>query len=116
MDRINEMLTRLSELSEGEMSDLEGTILSEFKTVEQQEPTAEIVETMTALDDALDAVRGEQTSRASMHQELAAKAAEASARVQEIVEVPLDELNALWDEAKRDLDAHRGGAVGSPAL
>jgi len=92
VDRINEMLTRLSELSEGDMSDLEGSILSEFKTVEQQEPTAEIVETMTALADALDAVRGEQTSRATLHQELAAKAAEASARVQEIVEVPLDEL------------------------
>jgi ATP diphosphatase len=29
--------------------------------------------------------------------------------------VPLDELNALWDEAKRDLDGRRKGAVGSPA-
>jgi ATP diphosphatase len=29
--------------------------------------------------------------------------------------VPLDELNRLWDEAKRDLDAGRKGAVGSPA-
>jgi ATP diphosphatase len=29
--------------------------------------------------------------------------------------VPLDELNALWDEAKRDLDGRRKAAVGSPA-
>jgi hypothetical protein len=98
VDRINEMLTRLSELSEGDMSDLEGTILSEFKTVEQQEPTADVVETMTALADALDAVRGEQTSRAALHQELTAKAAEASARVQEIVEVPLEELKGDEEE------------------
>jgi ATP diphosphatase len=29
--------------------------------------------------------------------------------------VPLDELNRLWEEAKRDLDAGRKGAVGTPA-
>lgn len=98
MDRINEMLTRLSELSEGEMSDLEGTILSEFKTVEQQEPTTDVVDAMTALADALDAVRGEQTSRAALHQELAAKAAEASARVQQANEVPLEEVSTEDEE------------------
>lgn len=81
MDRIKEMLDQLSELSEGEVADLEGLILSEFETVEKQEPSQQVVESMTLLADALDAVRSEQTSRAAMQQELAAAAAEAASRV-----------------------------------
>lgn len=83
MDRITEMLGRLSALSEGEMSDLEGTIIAEFETVEQQEPTAEIVDTMTALADALDAVRSEQSQRLQNQDALAAKAAEQSSRIRQ---------------------------------
>jgi hypothetical protein len=81
VDRIKEMLDQLSELSEGEVADLEGLILSEFETVEKQEPSQQVVETMTLLADALDAVRSEQTSRVAAQQELAAAAAEAASRV-----------------------------------
>ena len=60
MDGIKEMLDRLSDLDEGQLSDLESKIICEFETVEKQEPTAQVVDSMTALADALDAVRGEQ--------------------------------------------------------
>lgn len=81
MDRIKEMLDRLSELDEGQMADLESSILSEFETVEKQEPSADVVAAMTALADALDSVRTEQASRSAAASELAAKAAELSSRI-----------------------------------
>jgi hypothetical protein len=81
VDGIKEMLDRLSELDEGQLSDLESKIISEFETVEKQEPTAQVVDSMTALADALDAVRGEQTSRVSAQKELQQRAAEATSRV-----------------------------------
>jgi hypothetical protein len=81
VDGIKEMLDRLSELDEGQLSDLESKIIDEFTSVEKQEPTAQVVDSMTALADALDAVRGEQTSRVNAQAELQQRAAEAAARV-----------------------------------
>jgi hypothetical protein len=81
VDGIKEMLDRLSELDEGQLSDLESKIISEFETVEKQEPTAQVVDSMTALADALDAVRGEQSSRVAAAKELQQRAAEAASRV-----------------------------------
>ena len=70
MDGIKEMLDRLSELDEGQLSDLESKIIDEFETVEKQEPTAQVVDSMTALADALDAVRGEQQNRVAAQKDL----------------------------------------------
>ncbi|HVQ18454.1 MAG TPA: major capsid protein, partial [Actinomycetes bacterium] len=84
MDGIKEMLDRLSDLSEGELADLESKIIDEFGTVEKQEPTAQVVDSMTALADALDAVRGEQTSRVTAQKELETRAAEAASRVRQV--------------------------------
>ena len=39
MDRIQELLTRLADLSDAEIAELEGLILSEFDSVEAEEPT-----------------------------------------------------------------------------
>jgi hypothetical protein len=89
VDGIKEMLDRLSELDEGQLSDLESKIIDEFTSVEKQEPTAQVVDSMTALADALDAVRGEQTSRVAAQQDLEKRAAEAAARVK-----PQDDPNA----------------------
>lgn len=83
MDGIKEMLDRLPELNEGELSDLESKIIGEFETVEKQEPTAQVVDSMTALADALDAVRGEQQSRVAAQQELETRAAEAASRIRQ---------------------------------
>ena len=59
-------------------------IIDEFDTVEKQEPTAQVVDSMTALADALDAVRGEQTSRVTAQKELETRAAEAASRVRQV--------------------------------
>jgi hypothetical protein len=81
VDGIKEMLDRLSDLDEGQLSDLESKIISEFETVEKQEPTAQVVDSMTALADALDAVRGEQHNRVAAAKDLEQRAAEAASRV-----------------------------------
>ena len=81
MDQIKLQLDKLSELSEEELAQLQTSIVSEFEAVEGQEPTPQTVDAMTSLADALDTVRGETTRREAEAQELAARAAEASARV-----------------------------------
>jgi hypothetical protein len=81
MDEIKDYLDRLSDLSDGEIADLEGRILSNFDKVEKEDPTRETVDAMTGLADALDAVRGETTRRTDQQKELARMATEASTRV-----------------------------------
>lgn len=81
MDQIKSMLDRLSDLTDGEIAELEGLILSEFESVEKEDPTPQTVDSMTSLADALDSVRGETTRRTEQQSALAQKAAEASARV-----------------------------------
>lgn len=81
MDEIKDYLDRLSELSDGEITDLEGQILSNFDKVEKEDPTRETVDVMTGLADALDAVRGETTRRTEQAKELSRMATEAATRV-----------------------------------
>jgi len=81
VDQIKSMLDRLSDLTDGEIAELEGLILSEFQSVEKEDPTPQTVDSMTSLADALDSVRGETTRRTDQQSALAQKAAEASARV-----------------------------------
>jgi hypothetical protein len=81
MDQINEALDRMSELSDEDLGQLEGNILSEFDTLEQGETTAETVKAMTRLADALDTVRGEIGTRAEAAQELFAAKEAAVGRV-----------------------------------
>lgn len=81
MEEIRASLDRLSELSDGEIADLEGKILSAFGEVEKQDPTRETVDTMVGLADALDAVHGETTRRTDEQKELARRATEAATRV-----------------------------------
>lgn len=81
MDRINEMLDRIQELADSDISDLEGQIISEFETVEQEELSEAKVSTLTALADALESVRAESTRRSEALATLQRAEAEASARV-----------------------------------
>ena len=81
MDQIKSMLDRLSDLTDGEIAELEGLILSEFQSVEKEDPTPQTVDSMTSLADALDSVRGETTRRTDQQSALTQKAAEASARI-----------------------------------
>lgn len=81
MDQIKQQLDMLSELSDEQVAELQTTIVSEFETVEKEDPTPQTVDAMTSLADMLDTVRGEVTRREAQAQELATRAAEAAMRV-----------------------------------
>jgi hypothetical protein len=81
VDRIKEMLDTLTELGDEQVAELQEAIVSEFETVEKEDPTPQTVDTMTSLADALDTVRGEAKRREAQAEELAARAAEAAMRV-----------------------------------
>jgi hypothetical protein len=97
VDGIKESLDRLSELDEGALSDLESQIIAEFETLEKQaDHNAASVDAMSALADALDTVRNEQTTRAAAQADLEKRAAEASSRVHAATDTPAE------DEEKKD--------------
>lgn len=81
MDQIKSQLDTLTELADEQVAELQSSIISQFEAVEGEEPTPETVDAMTSLADALDTVRGELSRREVLASELAAKAAEATARV-----------------------------------
>lgn len=90
MDQIKSQLDALADLNDEQLSELQSTIVSEFEMVEGEEPTSETVDAMTSLADALDTVRGELSRREAQAEELAARAAEATARVKGVEETNED--------------------------
>ena len=92
MDRIKEMLDQLSELDQDKLAELQAAIVSEFETVEKEDPTPQTVDAMTSLADMLDTVRGEISRREAQAQELAARAAEAAMRVKGEAEEMKEEM------------------------
>ena len=95
MDRIKEMMNQLSEMSDEQVNELQELIVSEFETVESEEPSSQTVDAMTSLADMLDAVRSEVKQREAAVQELAQRAAEAAGRV-------------YGDDAKEDKTSSEG--------
>ncbi len=81
MDRIKEMMDQLSELDDAQVAELQKSIISEFESVEKEEPTPATVDAMTSLADMLDSVKSELKQREAAVQELAQRAAEAASRV-----------------------------------
>ena len=81
MDHIKAQLDTLAELDDTQVEELQASIVSEFESVEQSDPTPESVDAMTTLADMLETVRGEVKRREVQAEELAARAAEASSRV-----------------------------------
>ena len=81
MDRIKQMLDTITELTDEQVAELQSEIMSEFETVEANDPTPDSVDTMTQLADMLDVVRDEAKRREAVSQELATRAAEAAMRV-----------------------------------
>ena len=81
MDRIKEQLDQLSELADEQVVELQTEIISEFETVESQDPSPQTVDAMTSLADMLDTVRSEVKRREVLAAELAQRAAEAANRV-----------------------------------
>ena len=107
MDQIKQQLDTLSELSDEQVAELQSTIVSEFETVEKEDPTPQTVDAMTSLADMLDTVRGEVTRREAQAQELATRAAEAAMRVKGTEEeMPVEgetETPAMEDEAEKPM-------------
>lgn len=81
MDQIRESLDKISDLSDDDLDALENSVVSEFKTVQSQDPTREVVTNMIALADAADAVRSERETRSAESAKLAEAAADAVARM-----------------------------------
>ncbi len=81
MDRIKSMMDQLSEISDEQVSELQSAILSEFESVEKEDPTPQTVDAMTSLADMLDGVRNEVKRREAAVVELAKRATEAANRV-----------------------------------
>ena len=75
------MLDNMEHLSDEELAELQTAIVSEFETVEKEEPTPQTVEAMTSLADMLDTVRSELGRREIQATELAQQVAEAADRV-----------------------------------
>lgn len=96
MDRIQEMLSQIAELSDSDLESLESEIVSEFETVESQDLSQQVVDTLDALASAAEAVRSERTRRAEEHEALTQKAAEAASRVHEAAatDMPDDEMES----------------------
>jgi len=74
-------MDQLSDITDEQVSELQTSILSEFESVEKEDPTPQIVDAMTSLADMLDGVRSEIKRRETANAELAQKAAEATTRV-----------------------------------
>jgi hypothetical protein len=81
MDQIKEMFDQLADLADDQVTELQNKIIKEFESVEKEDPTPQSVDAMSSLADMLDTVRGEFKRREAAVQELAQRAAEASARV-----------------------------------
>jgi len=116
VDRITEMLDSLADLSDEQVAELKQTILSEFDSVEKQDPTPQTVDAMTALADALDAVRGEMSSREAAQAELAQRAAEAASRVRdgEAAAEEAEMTEAQADETVAEIEAEDAAEAAAP--
>ena len=95
------MLDQLSELDAEKLVELQSAIVSEFETVEKEDPSPQTVDAMTSLADMLDTVRGEISRREAQAQELAARAAEAAMRVKG------DEMKEEMPEGETDSDSNK---------
>ncbi len=97
-DQIKTQLDTITELSDEQLAELQADIVSQFEMVEGEDPTPETVDAMTSLADSLDIVRGELSNREVLAAELAAKAADATARVKGQVADEGEEMAMTEDE------------------
>ena len=101
-DQIKTQLDTIAELSDEQVAELQSDVVSQFELVEGEDPTPETVDAMTSLADSLDMIRGELSRRESLAAELAAKAAEAVARVKGQADDAGEEMAMTEDEPMED--------------
>ena len=127
VDRIKQQLDTIDALTDDQLVELQAEIVTEFETVEGQEPTTESVDAMTQLADMLDTVRGEAKRREALTQELATRAAEAAMRVkgeaegdmeetpeempEPEAEMPMEEVPATPEEEKKEMPMEASAEV-----
>lgn len=104
-DQIKTQLDTIAELGDEQVAELQADIISQFEMVEGEDPTPETVDAMTSLADSLDIVRGELSRREAMAAELAAKAAEATARVKGEVAGDGGEEMAMTEDEPMEAEA-----------
>ena len=115
MDRIKEMLDQLSELDDDSVNKLQDEIVSEFETVEKQDPTPQSVDAMVSLADMLDSVKAEVRRREAAAQELAQRAAEAATRVYGEGEEKEEMAEPMEEEKMEEAPAEETPAEEAPA-
>lgn len=81
MDRIQELLARLAELTQEELTELSGLIDAEVDAIAAEDPTADSADALTALADAHDTVVAEQGKRDDEQEAIATRHAEQLARL-----------------------------------
>jgi len=113
-DQIKTQLDALSELGDEQLAELQADIISQFEMVEGEDPTPETVDAMTSLADSLDTVRGELSRREALVAELAAKAAEATARVKGATADEGEEMAMTEDETLEEVPAEEIPAEEAP--
>ena len=101
-DQIKTQLDTIAELSDEQVAELQSDVVSQFEVVEGQDPTPDTVDAMTSLADSLDMIRGELSRRESLAAELAAKAAEAVARVKGEADDAGEEMAMTEDEPMQE--------------
>ncbi len=111
MDRITELLARLSELSDGELSELEGLVLSEFETIEKADITSETVEHMTQLGDAAEGIQVEKQRRVEQAAELSRRKDDAAARIRALSEPQENPAEQVEENADAGLEGERQPAL-----
>jgi hypothetical protein len=114
VDRIKQQLDMLAELSDEDVAQLQTDIVSEFETVEKEDPTPQTVDAMTSLADMLDTVRSEVSRREALAQELATRAAEAAMRVKGEAEGEMPE-GETETPAEEDMKPAEEPAAEAPA-
>lgn len=98
MDQIRESLGRIAELSEEELKSLEDSVLSEYASVKDQDPSPEVVDTLKELAIAAKAVKEEKAGRAAQAEQLAAEASEAVSEIEALTAKEDEEVDETTDE------------------
>ena len=112
-DQIKTQLDTIAELSDEQVAELQNEIVSQFDVVEGEDPTPETVDAMTSLADSLDIVKGELSRREALAEELATRAAEATARVKGTTET--GEEMAMDEPTNEDMPVEDMPAEEAPA-
>ncbi len=99
MDQIRDLLGRLTELSDEELTQLTESIVTEFDSADNQDLSPEVVDAMTELAAALKSVKSEKSRREEESAELSRRRDEAAASVKGETEEVASEDN------EKDADA-----------